>query len=235
MSDIKETPKTAEEFLKGLWKENPVFVALLGLCPALAVTNSAINGLAMGLATAFVLISSSIIVSLFRNIIPKQVRITAYIVIIATFVTVIDFTLAAFTPFIHKELGAFIALIVANCLILGRQEAFASRNKPGMAIIDAAGMSAGFTFALLSIGIIREILGNGSLFNVSLFGPTFEPWVIMILPPGGFFALGFLLLFFNWLSDRRKKAEEKKDLVRPVEPRPVPIEVVIPDFKKITE
>lgn len=207
MSEQKR-PSSAEEFLKGLWRENPVFVAVLGMCPALAVTNSAINGLAMGLATTFVLVSSSILVSLLRNAIPKQVRITAYIVIIATFVTVVDLLLAAFTPTIHKALGAFIALIVVNCLILGRQESFASKNKVGMAIADAAGMSGGFTFALVCIGGIREVLGSGSLFGMSLFGEGFEPWVIMILPPGGFFALGFLLLFFNWLTNRRKQKQQ---------------------------
>lgn len=208
MSDeIEKASQASQEFIKGLWRENPVFVAVLGMCPALAVTNSAMNGLAMGLATTFVLVSSSILVSLLRNVIPKQVRITAYILIIATFVTVIDFVLAAFAPAIHKELGAFIALIVVNCLILGRQEAFASKNKVGLAIMDAAGMSAGFTFALVCIGIIREILGSGSLFGLSLFGENFQPWVIMILPPGGFFALGFLLLFFNWYINKRKKAK----------------------------
>lgn len=194
-----------EEFLKGLWKENPVFVAVLGMCPALAVTNSAINALAMGLATMFVLIFSSLLVSLLRKAIPKPVRITTYIVIIATFVTVIDFTLAAFFPEIHKALGAFIALIVVNCLILGRQESFASKNNPGLAIMDAAGMSVGFTFALLCIGIVREILGSGSLFGIDLFGAGFEPWIIMILPPGGFLVLGFLLLFFNWMVHKRNK------------------------------
>lgn len=197
-----------QEFMKGIWRENPVFVAVLGMCPALAVTNSAVNGLAMGLASTFVLVSSSALVSLLRKAIPKQVRITAYIVIIATFVTVIDFSLAAFFPDIHKALGAFIALIVVNCLILGRQESFASKNKIGLAIMDAAGMGAGFTFALVSIGIIREVLGNGSLFGVSLFGTGFEPWIVMILPPGGFFALGFLLLFFNWLVQKRKAKTE---------------------------
>lgn len=200
----KQHSKAAEEFLKGLWKENPVFVAVLGMCPTLAVTNTAINSLAMGLATSFVLICSSILVSSLRKVIPKQVRITAYIIIIATFVTVVDFALAAFVPDIHKELGAFIALIVVNCLILGRQEAFASKNSVGLSILDALGMSAGFTFALLCIGIPREILGSGSLFNISLFGPNFEPWVVMILPPGGFFMLGFLLLGFTWYSQRKK-------------------------------
>src|SRR5210317_1507365 len=202
MSELTRTEQRAEEFLKGLWKENPVFVAVLGMCPALAVTNTAINSLAMGLATTFVLVCSSILVSSLRKIIPKQVRITAYIIIIATFVTVVDFGLAAFTPYIHKELGAFIALIVVNCLILGRQEAFASKNTVGLAIMDALGMGLGFTFALFSIGVIREVLGNGSLFGASLFGDSFEPWVIMILPPGGFFALGFLLLGFNWWTNK---------------------------------
>ena len=163
-----------QEFAKGLWKENPVFVSVLGMCPALAVTNSAVNGLAMGLASTFVLIGSSVLVSALRNVIPKQVRITAYIVIIATFVTVVDFSLAAFFPDIHKALGAFIALIVVNCLILGRQESFASKNKLGPAIMDAAGMGIGFTIALLSIGVIREVLGNGSLFGVGLFGSGFR-------------------------------------------------------------
>ena len=184
--DLNQNSEAMQEFVKGLWRENPVFIAVLGICPALAVTNSAINALAMGLATTFVLVCSSILVSLLRNAIPKQVRITAFIVIIATFVTVIDFMLAAFFPDIHKALGAFIALIVVNCLILGRQEAFASKNRVSLSVLDALGMSLGFTFALLCIGMIREILGNGSLFDISLFGPSFEPWIIMILPPGGF-------------------------------------------------
>ena len=208
MSEIGINSAKAQDFLKGLWDENPVFVAVLGMCPALAVTNTAINSLAMGLATTFVLVSSSILVSSFKSVIPKQVRITAYIIIIATFVTVVDFALAAFTPAIHKELGAFIALIVVNCLILGRQEAFASKNPVGASILDALGMSVGFTFAMLCIGIPREILGSGSLFDISLFGDTFEPWVVMILPPGGFFMLGFLLLGFNWYSQRKKKKEK---------------------------
>ncbi len=203
MSDLMKSQASAE-FLKGLWKENPVFVAVLGMCPSLAVTNTAINSLAMGLATTFVLVCSSILVSMVRKVIPKQVRITSFIIIIATFVTIVDFLLAALVPDIHKELGAFIALIVVNCLILGRQEAFASKNPVGLSILDAAGMSIGFTFALLCIGVIREILGSGSLFGIDLFGPHYEPWVIMILPPGGFFALGFLLLFFNWMTQKRK-------------------------------
>jgi electron transport complex protein RnfE len=191
------------EFIKGIWKENPVFVMVLGMCPMMAVTNSAINALAMGAATAFVLIGSSLLVSLLRNFIPKQVRITTYIIIIATFVTVADFTLEAMVPDIHKELGAFISLIVVNCLILGRQEAFASRHPTRLALADAAGMALGFAFALLCLGATREILGSGSLFGFPLFGERFEPWVIMILPPGGFIMLGLILLFFNWMRQRR--------------------------------
>ncbi|TAK36276.1 MAG: electron transport complex subunit E [Saprospiraceae bacterium] len=195
---------SAAEFLKGLWDENPVFVMVLGMCPALAVSNTAINSMAMGLATTFVLVFSSILVSSMRNLIPNQVRLTAYIVIIATMVTVIDFLLAAIVPDIHKTLGAFIALIVVNCIILGRQEAFAAKNNVKLSALDGLGMGLGFTFALLCIGSIREILGSGTLFNVPLFSDKFEPWVIMILPPGGFFTLGFLLLFFNWYKQRRK-------------------------------
>lgn len=209
MSTQIEDDQKTREFVKGLWKSNPVFVAVLGMCPVLAVTNTAINSLAMGLATTFVLVGSSILVSSLRMVIPKQVRITAYIIIIATFVTVVDFALAALTPAIHKELGAFIALIVVNCLILGRQEAFASRNTIGLSILDALGMSLGFTFALLCIGIPRELLGSGSLFNMPLFGSGFEPWVVMILPPGGFFMLGFLLLIFNWYRIRQDRRSWK--------------------------
>lgn len=209
MSTQIEDDQKTREFVKGLWKSNPVFVAVLGMCPVLAVTNTAINSLAMGLATTFVLVGSSILVSSLRMVIPKQVRITAYIIIIATFVTVVDFALAALTPAIHKELGAFIALIVVNCLILGRQEAFASRNTIGLSILDALGMSLGFTFALICIGIPRELLGSGSIFNMPLFGSGFEPWVVMILPPGGFFMLGFLLLIFNWYRIRQDRRSWK--------------------------
>lgn len=195
------------EAAKGIWKENPVFVQLLGLCPALAVTNSAINAVAMAGATTFVLVGSSILVSLLRSWIPKEVRITAFIIIIATFVTVADLTLLAYAPTVHKELGAFIALIVVNCLILGRQEAFASRNPVPLAIADATGMALGFGLALLTVGSIREVLGSGSLFGVSLFGEHFEPWVIMILPPGGFLTLGTLLVIFAWFAERRQQRE----------------------------
>ncbi|PIE20296.1 MAG: electron transport complex subunit RsxE [Proteobacteria bacterium] len=198
------------ELQKGFWKENPVFVQLLGLCPALAVTNSAINAIAMGAATTFVLMGSSALVSTLRRFIPKQVRITTFIIIIATFVTVADFTLQAIAPEVHKELGAFIALIVVNCLILGRQEAFASRNPIGRSLADAAGMALGFTLALFMLGAIREVLGSGSLFGVDLFGESFEPWSVMVLPPGGFLTIGVLLAVFAAVADnkRRKAARQ---------------------------
>ena len=194
----KSDNKAYDELIKGIWRDNPVFVQVLGMCPMLAVTNSAINALAMGMATFFVLVGSSFLVSSFRQWIPKQVRISCFIIIIATFVTVADYTLLALVPKVHKELGAFIPLIVANCMILGRQEAFASRYPMRLAVLDAIGMAGGFLLALLSLGAIREILGDGALFGMSLFGDQFEPWVIMILPPGGFLTLGVILLFFNW-------------------------------------
>ncbi len=200
-----------QEFIKGLWRDNPVFVQVLGMCPMLAVTNSAVNALAMGGATFFVLVTSSFLVSSLKRWIPRQVRISTYIIIIATFVTVTDFTLQALVPRIHKELGAFIPLIVANCMILGRQEAFASRNSVRLAVVDALGMASGFLFALFALGAVREILGEGALFGVKLFSENFEPWVIMILPPGGFLTLGLLLLFFNWLKERKDKLIERLD------------------------
>ena len=192
-----------EEFIKGIWRDNPVFVQVLGMCPMLAVTNSAINAVAMGGATFFVLVGSSILVSTFRHLIPKQVRISCFIIIIATFVTIADYTLLALVPGVHKELGAFIPLIVANCLILGRQEAFASRYPTKLAVMDAVGMATGFVVALFSLGAVREILGDGALFGVKLFGENFEPWIIMILPPGGFLTLGVILLFFNWFQQKK--------------------------------
>jgi electron transport complex protein RnfE len=193
-----------EEMLKGLWRDNPVFVQVLGMCPMLAVTNSAVNAIAMGLATFFVLVGSSFLVSSMKGLIPKQVRISVYVIIIATFVTVADYTLLALFPVVHKELGAFIPLIVANCMILGRQEAFASKHTVKYAVMDAVGMAGGFMIALFALGAVREILGEGKLFGLSLFGDHFEPWVIMILPPGGFITLGLLLLLFNWVGERKK-------------------------------
>jgi electron transport complex protein RnfE len=199
------------DFLRGIWRENPVLVQLLGLCPALAVTNTVRNSLAMGLATFFVLLGSSTLVSLFKGVIPKEVRIASFILIIATFVTITDMVLAAVVPDTHKALGAFIALIVVNCMILGRQEAFASKRPVGRAVLDAIGVGVGFLVAMLMIGSIRELLGYGSLFRetpleVEVLGPNFEPWIIMILPPGGFLTLGFILLAFGWWRGRKPSA-----------------------------
>ncbi|HEX6135720.1 MAG TPA: electron transport complex subunit E [Longimicrobiales bacterium] len=191
-----------QDLLRGVWRENPVLVQMLGLCPALAVTNSLANGIAMGLATFFVLLGSSILVSSLRKLIPGEVRITAYILIIATFVTIVDLLLASIVPDIHKALGAFIALIVVNCIILGRQEAFSSRNSVARSALDAMGTGAGFMVALLLMSGIRELLGNGTLLGVTVMGPRFEPWIIMILPPGGFFTLGILLLVLSWRTQR---------------------------------
>ena len=197
-----------ENFMEGVWKQNPIFVMVLGLCPALAVTVTAVNALAMGLATIFVLACSALLVSLMRKWVPKEVRIATYIVIIATFVTIVDYLIAAISLELYEALGAFIQLIVVNCMILGRAEAHASRNPPPRALSNALGMGLGFTLGLFALGSVREILGMGTLFGVSLFGPDFQPWVVMVLPPGGFFVLGAWLLLFNGLKARKPAAPE---------------------------
>jgi electron transport complex protein RnfE len=207
----KSKDDTYQEFLKGLFRENPVFVQVLGMCPTLAVTISAVNGLAMGAATLFVLAASSLMVSALRRWVPREVRIATYVVIIATFVTLIDYLLQGLVPAVHKELGPFVALIVVNCLILGRAEAFGSKHSPRLALADALGMGAGFTLSLVALGSVREILGDGAWFGFKLFGPQFEPWVIMILPPGGFLSLGLLLLFLNWLKERKARLVTRLD------------------------
>jgi electron transport complex protein RnfE len=199
-----------EDLIRGIWKENPVLIQLLGLCPALAVTNSVANALAMGIATFFVLLGSSFLVSMLKKWIPREVRISAYILIIATFVTIADYLLQALVPVTHKALGAFIALIVVNCMILGRQEAFASKNPIGRSLLDAVGSGIGFLIALVMMGAVREVLGNGTFLGYAVFGAGFEPWIIMILPPGGFFTLGIFLLGFGWWKERK---------TRPVHPR----------------
>ncbi|MBF0471008.1 MAG: electron transport complex subunit RsxE [Gammaproteobacteria bacterium] len=199
---------TMDIFLKGIWEENPVFVMLLGMCPVLAVTNTTINALAMGLATTFVLLCSSILVSLLRHAIPKQVRIATYIIIIATFVTMVDYLIQAISLELYNALGAFIQLIVVNCMILGRAESYASRNGLYRSVISACGVGAGFTLALLCLGTVREVLGAGTLLGYPLFGPSFEPWVVMVLPPGGFFVLGCWLLLFAWLRQRKDRTTE---------------------------
>ncbi|OGO76657.1 MAG: electron transport complex subunit RsxE [Clostridiales bacterium GWB2_37_7] len=179
---------------------------VMGMCPTLAVTNAAINGVAMGLATAFVLVCSNIVVALIKTLIPSKVRIPAYVIIIATFVTIADLILAAYFPDIQKVLGLFIPLIVVNCVILARAEAFASKSNVRLSILDALGMGIGFTWALTLLGIIREILGMGSIFGISLFGEGYISWIIFILPPGAFLTLGLLIAFFNAFS--KNKAED---------------------------
>lgn len=194
-----------DTFLRGLWEENPVFVMLLGMCPVLAVTNSTMNAIAMGLATTFVLVASSALISLLRNLIPKQVRIASYIVIIATFVTVVDYAIQAISLDLYNALGAFIQLIVANCVILGRAEAYASKQRLHTTLVNSLGMGAGFTVALLALGTVREVLGNGTLLGFQVMPANFEPWVVMILPPGGFFVLGSWLLLFAYIRQRRER------------------------------
>ncbi len=201
----KQEKVTLDTFMRGIWEENPVFVMLLGLCPVLAVTNSTMNALAMGLATLFVLVASSTLVSLLRKMIPKQVRIATYIVIIATFVTIVDYVIQAISLDLYNALGAFIQLIVANCVILGRAEAYASKQKVGASIVNALGMGTGFTIALLCLGTVRELLGAGTILGVQIFSSNFEPWVVMILPPGGFFVLGGWLLLFDYLKQRKEQ------------------------------
>jgi electron transport complex protein RnfE len=201
-ANLKDSPST-NEFMKGLWKDNPVFVQVLGMCPVLAVSNTAENALAMGLATAFVLLMSNVLVSLLRNFIPKQVRIASYILIIASFVTITDYVIQAISVDLHKSLGAFISLIVVNCLILSRAEAFASKNTIGKSVLDALGMGFGFVFALFCLGAVRELLGNGSLFSISVVPEGFQEWIIMILPAGGFFSLALWLIVFNIRAQRK--------------------------------
>ena len=190
---------------RGIAAENPVLVQMLGMCPTMAVTNSLANGIAMGVATTFVLVGSGLFVLLFRKYIAHEVRITSYILIIATFVTLADLLLAASFPEISKALGPFIPLIVANCLLLGRAEAFAAKVGPVRAVADGMGMGIGFTLALSAMSTIRELLGRGSLLGFDVLGPHWEPWVFMVLPPGGFFTLGLLLMTVAWIAERQRQ------------------------------
>ncbi len=191
------------EFIKGIWRENPTFRIVLGICPTLAVSTTVLNGVGMGLAATFVLLGSNVIISLVRNVIPDKIRIPAFIVVISTFVTIVDLFMAAYAPDLHNALGIFIPLIVVNCIILGRAEAFASKSTVWMSIADALGMGAGFTLALTLISAIRELLGNGTLLGIHIFPAAYNPAVIMILPPGAFLTIGILLGLFNYLSNRK--------------------------------
>lgn len=189
-----------KNFSKGFIKDNPVFVLLLGLCPTLGVTSTAINGLGMGLATTFVLVMSNLVVALIKNVIPDKIRIPSFIVIIASFVTIVELTMQAFTPALFESLGLFIPLIVVNCIVLGRAEAFASKNNVGSSIIDGLGMGLGFAFALTLLGAVREILGSGAIFSLKFIEG--DGMLLFILPPGAFLALGYLIALMN----RVKKA-----------------------------
>ncbi|WP_370477753.1 RnfABCDGE type electron transport complex subunit E [Tamlana flava] len=191
-----------QNFLKGIIKENPIFVMLLGMCPTLGVTSSAFNGLGMGVATLFVLLMSNIVVSLVKKQIPSKVRIPAFIIIIASFVTIVEMILEAFIPFLYEQLGIFIPLIVVNCLILGRAEAFASKNNLISSILDALGMGLGFVLALTFLGAVREIFGNGSLFGLSFVPENANTFILFILPPGAFIALAYLTVVFNRLTSK---------------------------------
>lgn len=186
-----------KEFTKGLWKENPVFRLVLGMCPTLAVTTAAFNGIGMGLATTFVLVCSNVLVARLRKVIPSKVRIASYVVIIAAFVTIVDLVMKAYFYQLHKTLGLFIPLIVVNCIILGRAEAFASRNPVMESLVDGLGMGMGFTLALVALGMVRELLGSGTIFGLVILGKGFEPFLLMILPPGAFLALGLMLALMN--------------------------------------
>ncbi|MFC1693758.1 electron transport complex subunit RsxE [Candidatus Latescibacterota bacterium] len=199
--------KIVKEFTKGIYKENPVFKLVLGLCPTLAVTTSVENGIGMGVAATIVLVSSNLFISLVRSLVPKKIRIPIYIVVIATFVTIVDMLMEAYRPGLHKSLGIFVPLIVVNCIILGRAEAFASKNNFFVSIVDGVGMGLGFTLSLIIISGIRELLGNGTLYGFPIAPEQYEPIGLMILPPGAFLTLGYVLGFFTWIDRRNKKID----------------------------
>lgn len=184
-------------FKNGIIDENPTFVQVIGMCPTLAVTSSAINGIGMGLSTAVVLACSNLAISLLRKVIPDKIRIPAFVVVIATFVTVVQLLLKAYLPALDKSLGLYIPLIVVNCIILARAEAYASKNGPVESAVDGIGMGLGFTLALTVLGAVRELLGAGSIFGLSIFGASYQPALLFILPPGAFLTLGFLMALFN--------------------------------------
>ena len=192
-----------QNFTKGLLKENPILVMVLGTCPTLATTSSSMNGLGMGLATTFVLIGSNVVISLLSKLIPDKVRIPAFIVVIASFVTVVDLVMQAYVPDLYKTLGIFIPLIVVNCIILGRAEAFASKNTLWPSFQDAVGMGIGFTLALSFVASIREILGAGTLLGFPVLGSSYQPILLMLMPPGAFITMGFLFAGANYLKQKK--------------------------------
>jgi len=193
----------AKEFTKGLWKEVPPFRLVLGLCPTLAVTTAAKNGLGMGLATTFVLVCSNLLISLLKNVIPSKVRIAAYIVVIASFVVIVELTMQAYFYPLYKVLGIFIPLIVVNCIILGRAEAFASKNSVLPSIADGLGMGLGFTLSLTFLGGLREVLGSGTFFGATVMAASYEPFAVMLKPPGAFLCLGLILAGMNLIGAKK--------------------------------
>ncbi|MEA3432707.1 MAG: electron transport complex subunit E [candidate division WOR-3 bacterium] len=198
-----------QDFLRGIWEQNPTFRLVLGMCPTLAVTNMAINGVAMGLATLFVLVASALIVSLIKNFIPSRVRIPSYILVIATFVTLIDYLFAAFSPQIHKVLGIYIPLIVVNCIILGRMEVVASKSPLSNSLADALGMGLGFTLSLTTLGMIRELLGFGTIFGITFLGSWYPQMLVMKLPTGAFITLGLMFALVNKVSKKTSPSFER--------------------------
>lgn len=193
--------KGLQTLTNGLLKENPTFVLVLGMCPTLATTTSALNGMSMGLATLFVLVCSNIVISLLKNLIPDKVRIPAFIVVIATFVTMVQLAMQAYLPAIYEVLGLFIPLIVVNCIVLGRAEAFAAKNSVGLSALDGLGMGLGFTLALTLLGAIREILGSGKIFGTQIYDSTYTT-LIFVLAPGAFIALAYLMAIVNKLMKK---------------------------------
>ena len=209
MAEKSNKPTMRGVFINGVLNENPTFRLVLGTCPTLAVTTSAINGIGMDLAATFVLVCSNIVVSCVRKLIPDKARIPSFIVIIATFVTIVQMVMQAFLPSLYDALGLFIPLIVVNCIILARAEAFASKNGPLISAVDGLGMGLGFTCSITLIGIIRELIGNGTVFGISLLGASYQPMLLLVLAPGGFITYGLVLGIINAITARRQAGKEE--------------------------
>ena len=207
----KKEKTLSSVFFNGILNENPTLRLVLGICPTLASTTSATNAVGMGAAATFVLVGSNVVISLLRNIIPDKIRIPAFVVVICTFVTLVEMIVKAFVPALYASLGIFIPLIVVNCIILARAEAFASKNGPLLSAADGLGMGAGFTLAITVIGMVREILGSGSIFGISIFGAGFEPMLLALMAPGGFIVFGLVLGIANYFTEKaaKKKSYEK--------------------------
>ena len=207
----KKEKTLSSVFFNGILNENPTLRLVLGICPTLASTTSATNAVGMGAAATFVLVGSNVVISLLRNIIPDKIRIPAFVVVICTFVTLVEMIVKAFVPALYASLGIFIPLIVVNCIILARAEAFASKNGPLLSAADGLGMGAGFTLAITVIGMVREILGSGSIFGISIFGAGFEPMLLALMAPGGFIVFGLVLGIANYFTEKaaKKKSDEK--------------------------